>query len=100
MGHELLIVPPRYVWYGPAVEAEKPGPRERIIDSPEGRIVRRSSPASAPAGSTAAHTNLARVSTATDPALESAAWDLEPLVDGRGAPRVEQLLADAPAGGV
>jgi oligoendopeptidase F len=35
------------------------------------------------------------MSTATDPALESAAWDLDPLVDGRGADGVEQLLADA-----
>jgi oligoendopeptidase F len=35
------------------------------------------------------------MSTATDPALESAAWDLEPLVDGRGATGVEQLLTEA-----
>ncbi|HEV3378746.1 MAG TPA: M3 family oligoendopeptidase [Thermoleophilaceae bacterium] len=35
------------------------------------------------------------MSTATDSALESAAWDLEPLVDGRGADGVAQLLADA-----
>ena len=35
------------------------------------------------------------MSTATDPALESAAWDLEPLVGGRGADGVEQLLGEA-----
>jgi oligoendopeptidase F len=35
------------------------------------------------------------MSTATDPALESAAWDLEPLVDGLGAGGVEQLLSEA-----
>jgi oligoendopeptidase F len=35
------------------------------------------------------------MSTATDPALEAAAWDLEPLVDGRGADGVEQLLTEA-----
>jgi oligoendopeptidase F len=35
------------------------------------------------------------MSTATDPALESATWDLEPLVDGRGADGVEQLLTEA-----
>src|SRR5687767_13823646 len=46
-------------------------------------------------GPTARHTNLAAMSTATDPALESAAWDLEPLVDGRGAAGVEQLLTEA-----
>jgi oligoendopeptidase F len=35
------------------------------------------------------------MSTATDPALESATWDLEPLVDGRGADGVEALLTEA-----
>jgi oligoendopeptidase F len=35
------------------------------------------------------------MSTATDPALEAAAWDLEPLVDGKGSAAVEQLLTDA-----
>jgi oligoendopeptidase F len=35
------------------------------------------------------------MSTATDPALESAAWDLAPLVDGRGADGVERLLTEA-----
>jgi SAM-dependent methyltransferase len=30
------------IWYGPAVESQKPGPRERVIDSPDGRILRRS----------------------------------------------------------
>ena len=32
---------------------------------------------------------------ASDPALEAAAWDLEPLVDGRGSAGVEALLATA-----
>jgi oligoendopeptidase F len=35
------------------------------------------------------------MSTVTDPALEAAAWDLKPLVDGRGADGVEQLLTEA-----
>jgi oligoendopeptidase F len=35
------------------------------------------------------------VSTTADPALESAAWDLEPLVESRGPEGVEQLLDDA-----
>ena len=35
------------------------------------------------------------MSTATDPALESVAWDLQPLVEGRGADGVEQLLTEA-----
>jgi oligoendopeptidase F len=35
------------------------------------------------------------MSTATDPALEAAAWDLEPLVDGRGPDGVEDLLTEA-----
>jgi oligoendopeptidase F len=35
------------------------------------------------------------MSTTADPALETAAWDLEPLVDGRGANGVEQLLGEA-----
>ncbi|MGH2824032.1 MAG: M3 family oligoendopeptidase, partial [Thermoleophilaceae bacterium] len=35
------------------------------------------------------------MSTTADPALETAAWDLEPLVDGRGADGVEALLAEA-----
>jgi oligoendopeptidase F len=35
------------------------------------------------------------MSTATDPALESAAWDLQPLVDGQGAAGVEALLSGA-----
>jgi oligoendopeptidase F len=41
------------------------------------------------------HTNLGRMSTAADPALETAAWDLAPLVDGRGAEGVEGLLSVA-----
>src|SRR5919106_1203570 len=32
------------------------------------------------------------MSTAADPALEGAAWDLEPLVEGRGREGVEELL--------
>jgi oligoendopeptidase F len=40
-------------------------------------------------------TNLGVVSTTADPALESAAWDLEPLVESRGPEGVEQLLDDA-----
>ncbi len=35
------------------------------------------------------------MSTTADPALESAAWDLEPLVDGRGPDGVEALLTEA-----
>ncbi len=35
------------------------------------------------------------MSTVTDPALESASWDLEPLVDARGADGVELLLTEA-----
>jgi oligoendopeptidase F len=35
------------------------------------------------------------MSTTADPALETAAWDLEPLVDGRGADGVEALLTEA-----
>jgi oligoendopeptidase F len=35
------------------------------------------------------------MSTTADPALETAAWDLEPLVDGLGAAGVEQLLNEA-----
>jgi oligoendopeptidase F len=35
------------------------------------------------------------MSTIADPALDAAAWDLEPLVDGRGADAVEQLLTQA-----
>jgi SAM-dependent methyltransferase len=30
------------IWYGPAVEANKPGPRERVIESEHSRLVRRS----------------------------------------------------------
>jgi oligoendopeptidase F len=35
------------------------------------------------------------MSTIADPALDAAAWDLEPLVDGGGAGAVEQLLTDS-----
>ena len=35
------------------------------------------------------------MSTATDPALQSASWDLEPLVESRGAAGVEELLTEA-----
>jgi oligoendopeptidase F len=35
------------------------------------------------------------MSTIADPALDAAAWDLEPLVDGGGTDAVEQLLTDA-----
>jgi oligoendopeptidase F len=35
------------------------------------------------------------MSTIADPALDAAAWDLEPLVDGRGAGGVEALLTEA-----
>ena len=35
------------------------------------------------------------MSAAADPALHSARWDLEPLVDGRGAEGVRELLAQA-----
>jgi oligoendopeptidase F len=35
------------------------------------------------------------MSATADPALETAAWDLEPLVDGQGADAVEQLLVEA-----
>jgi oligoendopeptidase F len=35
------------------------------------------------------------MSTIADPALQEAAWDLQPLVEGRGANGVEQLLGDA-----
>jgi oligoendopeptidase F len=35
------------------------------------------------------------VSATADPALDAAAWDLEPLVGGRGAEGVEELLAEA-----
>jgi oligoendopeptidase F len=35
------------------------------------------------------------VSTTVDEALESASWDLEPLVGGRGAEGVEEMLAEA-----
>jgi oligoendopeptidase F len=35
------------------------------------------------------------MSTTVDPALEAASWDLEPLVEGRGAEGVEQLLDEA-----
>jgi oligoendopeptidase F len=41
------------------------------------------------------HTNLEAVSATADPALDSAAWDLEPLVDGRGPAGVEELLNEA-----
>ena len=39
--------------------------------------------------------NLGRVSTTTDEQLEAASWDLEPLVEGRGAEAVEQMLVEA-----
>ena len=35
------------------------------------------------------------VSTIADDALQAASWDLEPLVGGRGAEGVEEMLADA-----
>jgi oligoendopeptidase F len=35
------------------------------------------------------------VSTSVDPALEAASWDLEPLVEAKGAEGVEQLLNEA-----
>ena len=35
------------------------------------------------------------MSTTVDEALESASWDLEPLVGGRGAEGVEEMLAEA-----
>jgi oligoendopeptidase F len=35
------------------------------------------------------------MSTTADPALDTAAWDLEPLVDGRGPDGVEELLTEA-----
>jgi oligoendopeptidase F len=41
------------------------------------------------------HTNLGPMSTIADAALDAAAWDLEPLVDGRGAEGVEALLTEA-----
>jgi oligoendopeptidase F len=43
----------------------------------------------------AAHTNLAIMSTATDPALEAATWNLVPLVGGGGGAGVEELLHEA-----
>jgi len=35
--------------------------------------------------------------TETDPALEAASWDLEPLLDGRGEGRIDELLDEAQA---
>ena len=35
--------------------------------------------------------------TETDPALQAAAWDLEPLLDGQGEERVDQQLDEAQA---
>jgi oligoendopeptidase F len=39
--------------------------------------------------------SLAGVSTSVDPALQEAAWDLEPLVESKGPAGVEELLAEA-----
>ena len=40
-------------------------------------------------------TSLGVMSTTIDPALQSASWDLEPLVESRGPAGVEELLVEA-----
>ncbi len=91
---------------GVAVALAATGSAPRHLNAPSSCVSSRFSSSRRPAASAggassrgvgvhAAASSLAAVSTTVDPALEAAAWDLEPLVDVEGADGVEELLDEA-----